>query len=298
MAVSGEGRVKTVESDSSFQRDLIQAGDSLVIVDFYGPKCGPCIAIAPKFVQLSGKYPDVVFLKLNVDICHNTAKRYEVSATPTFVFFKNREKLNQVKGADISAVEGGILQHVGTMSGGGGVSASHVTIPGQICLNSLLDKTQSECLNEADDHAYSHALSPGHTHFLESDCDEQLIISLTFVQPVKLHTLQISGPQSGHAPKTVRLFINQVHTLDFDQAEQWKPLQTFELTAEDTGPEAVIPLHYVKYQNVQNLTLFIKDNQGNEETTIVHYIGIHGNPRETTNMSDFKRVTGEKGERH
>ncbi len=133
------------------------------------------------------------------------------------------------------------------------------------------------------------------------------------------------------------IFCVQVHTLDFDQAEQWKPLQTFEwahtshththphtpshthrLTAEDTGPEAVIPLHYVKYQNVQNLTvsthtlhtshtpthitlltqLFIKDNQGNEETTIVHYIGIHGNPRETTNMSDFKRVTGEKGERH
>ncbi len=96
------------------------------------------------------------------------------------------------------------------------------------------------------------------------------------------------------------------------------PSHTHRLTAEDTGPEAVIPLHYVKYQNVQNLTvsthtlhtshtpthitlltqLFIKDNQGNEETTIVHYIGIHGNPRETTNMSDFKRVTGEKGERH
>ncbi len=37
-----------------------------------------------------------------------------------------------MRGADISAVEGGILQHVGTSSGGG-VSASHVTIPGQVC---------------------------------------------------------------------------------------------------------------------------------------------------------------------
>ncbi len=26
----------------------------------------------------------------------NTAKRYEVNATPTFIFFRNRVKLNQV----------------------------------------------------------------------------------------------------------------------------------------------------------------------------------------------------------
>ena len=44
--------------------------------------------------------------------------------------------------------------------------------------------------------------------------------------------------------------------------------------------------------------LFVKDNQGGEETSIIHHIGIHGNPIETTKMSEFKRVAGEKGERH
>ena len=54
-----------------------------------------------------------------------------------------------MKGADISAVEGGILQHVGTTSGGGGVSASHVTIPGQVCCidNSTLDLPQLSLLS-------------------------------------------------------------------------------------------------------------------------------------------------------
>ncbi len=34
----GGGRVKAVEDDTSFQRELIQAGDQLVVVDFYGPR--------------------------------------------------------------------------------------------------------------------------------------------------------------------------------------------------------------------------------------------------------------------
>lgn len=90
------------------------------------------------------------------------------------------------------------------------VQLTPVCVCVQICLNSLLDKTRCECLNEADDHPYSHALSPGSVQYLESDCDEQLVISLSFGQPVKLHTLQISGPDNGHAPKSIRLFTNQV----------------------------------------------------------------------------------------
>lgn len=89
------------------------------------------------------------------------------------------------------------------------------------------------------------------------------------------------------------------------------------LTAEDTVEDAAISLQFVKYQNVQNITvssaslgggssnycwlplqLFIQDNQGQEETTVIHHLAFFGSPLDSTKMSDFKRVAGERGERH
>lgn len=49
---------------------------------------------------------------------------------------------------------------------------------------------------------------------------------------------------------------------------------------------------------MQNLQLFFKDNQAGEEVTQIDYLGIVGTPIGTTNMNEFKRVAGKKGEGH
>jgi len=54
----------------------------------------------------------------------------------------------------------------------------------------------------------------------------------------------------------------------------------------------------VKFQNVNTIDFFIQSNQADEDTTQVDYIGFIGSPIIATNMDDFKRVAGKKGESH
>ena len=71
----------------------------------------------------------------------------------------------------------------------------------------------------------------------------------------------------------------------------------FRLTEEQLEGQ-IIPLKFVKFQNVQNLMFFFKDNQGGDEVTQIDHLSIIGTPIQSTNMDDFKRVSGKKGEAH
>lgn len=162
-------------------------------------------------------------------------------------------------------------------------------------LVTFITKSQCECLNGSDDHTLEHALTAD-DGFLQSDCDEQLIISITFNQAVKIHSLRIKAPID-KGPKNLRIFINQLRTLDFDLADSYTSVQDLQLKPEDLEGN-LINLRFVKFQNVQNVQFFIKDNQsGGDITEIVHF-AIIGSPINTTNMGDFKRVAGKKGESH
>lgn len=131
---------------------------------------------------------------------------------------------------------------------------------------------------------------------MQSDCDEQLILSITFNQAVKIHSIKFKAPAK-LGPKNVKLFINQPRTVDFDMAESFTSVQDLVLEPKDLEGTPV-NLRYVKFQNVQNIQVFIKDNQSDGEVTQLDYIGFIGSPIITTKMEDFKRIAGKKGESH
>ena len=61
-------RVVDIDSEEAFDKTISSAGDNLVVVDYSTTWCGPCKVIAPKFDEMSDKYPDAVFLKVRVQV--------------------------------------------------------------------------------------------------------------------------------------------------------------------------------------------------------------------------------------
>ena len=83
--------VKMVANDAEFDEILKGAGDKAVIVDFTASWCGPCQFIGPKFAEIAEKTTSdkVIFLKVDVDECEETAAKCGIQAMPTFKVFKN-----------------------------------------------------------------------------------------------------------------------------------------------------------------------------------------------------------------
>eukprot|EP00591_Stephanopyxis_turris_P011105 CAMPEP_0195516652 /NCGR_PEP_ID=MMETSP0794_2-20130614/8197_1 /TAXON_ID=515487 /ORGANISM="Stephanopyxis turris, Strain CCMP 815" /LENGTH=125 /DNA_ID=CAMNT_0040645299 /DNA_START=63 /DNA_END=440 /DNA_ORIENTATION=+ len=100
--------VREVASKEEFDKILSEAGDKLVIVEFTATWCGPCKAIAPKFQSLSEEHKDLIFLKVDVDKCRDLSTAHNISAMPTFKFFKGGELYHSFQGASVANIKAAI----------------------------------------------------------------------------------------------------------------------------------------------------------------------------------------------
>ena len=286
------GIVKEVKDHSSFESELENAGAKLVVVDFHAKWCGPCRRIAPVVQSLAKTYiNNVVFLKVDVDENEVTAAKYSVQSMPTFIFIRSKVKIDEMKGADQVGLQEKIKSHAGSARSSDNDNDGGEEVKGYTDLKQFFLSSGCNCLNESDDHTHANVFDNNET-YLESDCDEQLILSITFSQAVKIHSMKINAPSDGKGPKTIKLFVNQPSSVDFDQAERMEGVQKIDLTEEDIDGNKIIPLRFVKFQNVTNLVIFVANNQGDEETTVLKYLKLIGIPLIATNMNEFKRVAG------
>ncbi|EHN03416.1 Trx3p [Saccharomyces cerevisiae x Saccharomyces kudriavzevii VIN7] len=88
-------------------KNLIKQNDKLVI-DFYATWCGPCKMMQPHLTKLIQAYPEVRFVKCDVDESPDIAKECEVTAMPTFVLGKDGQLIGRIIGANPGALEKGI----------------------------------------------------------------------------------------------------------------------------------------------------------------------------------------------
>ncbi len=99
--------LKVITSATEWGRILANVGNGVVVLDCFTTWCGPCKTIAPFFVQLSERFSDAVFAKLDCELDANRelVQQLQITAFPTFIFFVNGREQKRLRGASPAGLE-------------------------------------------------------------------------------------------------------------------------------------------------------------------------------------------------
>jgi len=112
LGASGQDSKPVTITDQTFEREVVQAKGTPVLVDCWAPWCGPCRMIGPILDQLAaesaGRYR---IAKLNVDENPQTSARFKIASIPTMLIFKDGQLIDRLIGAQPKQVIAERLQH-------------------------------------------------------------------------------------------------------------------------------------------------------------------------------------------
>ncbi|KAL1866749.1 hypothetical protein VTK73DRAFT_4541 [Phialemonium thermophilum] len=105
--------VHIIETVDGFKETI--AKNSIVVIDAFATWCGPCKAIAPTIAKWSesDEFKDkIYFAKFDVDHLPDLSQELGIRAMPTFIVFKDGEKVDEFVGANPPALQKLITKYV------------------------------------------------------------------------------------------------------------------------------------------------------------------------------------------
>ncbi|MBN1631212.1 MAG: thioredoxin [Thermoleophilia bacterium] len=88
--------------DTENYQSVVVESELPVVVDLWGPKCGPCLALMPQVEKTAEEYEGKVrFAKINVAENRRLAMSLKVLGVPTFLFFAAGEEKDRITGEEV-----------------------------------------------------------------------------------------------------------------------------------------------------------------------------------------------------
>lgn len=86
-------------NDNDFEAQVLKS-ELPILVDFWAPWCGPCLAVAPTLEELATEYQGKFKIaKMNVDENAHIPAEFGVRSIPLMIFFKDGKVVESLVGA-------------------------------------------------------------------------------------------------------------------------------------------------------------------------------------------------------
>ncbi|XP_043912266.1 glutaredoxin-3 isoform X1 [Protopterus annectens] len=113
-----------VSSAAHFGELLQKSGKSLAVVHFWAPWAPQCNQMNEVMAELAKEYSQVTFLKLEAEAVPEVSEKYEITSVPTFLFFKNAQKIDRLDGAHAPELTKKVQHHASSSVQVGAVDAN------------------------------------------------------------------------------------------------------------------------------------------------------------------------------